>query len=327
MTRQDMLDIRSATYKMCRISVNTLLMTTIVGLIGSFVMIHNVEAATIKTTSTIDTEVVHLGDVFADTQNPDTVLGNSPELGKDMVLNATTLKRIANNYHVAWQPQSSSDQVIIRRSSQTVDQDMIMETLKSSLTEKGVTGNFTLSLTNENPIILLPGNVDATVEIASFNYTPGRDVFTAKLASPSVSNPLKTLEISGLINRTVSVPTLSATARKGDIISASDIAWVDLPERNVTKDTLLDADEIIGKTPQRVLTSGRIIRSNEVADPQLVSRGDDVTILYKSGGMILSAKGKSMQNGSEGDLIRVTNLSSARSMSAQVTGDRVVTVE
>lgn len=323
MNRQDLIDIRYATYTMCRIGVQTTLAT----MIGFTLLIGTAQAAEIKTTSVINTNVVHLSDVFDGLMREDAVLGNAPALGKDMVLNVTTLKRIAANYSVAYIPASLADQVTIRRAAQTIDAAAITEALKASLVEKGLTGNFTMNLTNAQSGIILPGDAEASVEVATINYTPGRDVFTATLAAPSAENPIKTLQVSGIINRMASVPALSGSARKGDIISASDIVWIEVPERTLAKDAVLDADDLIGKTPSRVLSANRPVKAAEIASPQLVSRGDDVTILYTIGGMTLSAKGKSQQNGSEGELIRVTNLSSAKSMSAEITGDRTVTVQ
>ncbi len=323
MTREDLIDIRYATYTMCRIGVQTTLAT----LVGVTLLIGAAQAATIKQTSVINSDVVHLSDVFEGLEREDAVLGNAPALGKDMVLNLTTLKRIAANYSVAYTPASIADQVTLRRDAQTIDEAAISDALKASLEEKGVTGNFTMSLTNAQAGIILPGNAEPSVEVATINYTPGRDVFTATLAAPSAENPVKTLQVSGIINRMASVPALNGSARKGDIISASDIVWIEVPERTLAKDAVLDADDLIGKTPSRVLSANRPVKAAEIASPQLVSRGDDVTILYTVAGMTLSAKGKSQQNGSDGDLIRVTNLSSAKSMSAQVTGDRIVTVQ
>ncbi len=323
MNRQDLLDIRYATYTMCRIGVQTTLAT----MIGFTLLVGAAQAAEIKTTSVINTNVVHLSDVFDGLTREDAILGNAPALGKDMVLNVTTLKRIAANYSVAYTPASLADQVTIRRAAQTIDEAAITDALKASLVEKGLTGNFTMNLTNAQSGIILPGDAEASVEVATINYTPGRDVFTATLAAPSAENPIKTLQVSGIINRMASVPALSGSARKGDIISASDIIWIEVPERTLAKDAVLDADDLIGKTPSRVLSANRPVKAAEIASPQLVSRGDDVTILYTIGGMTLSAKGKSQQNGSEGELIRVTNLSSAKSMSAEITGDRTVTVQ
>jgi flagella basal body P-ring formation protein FlgA len=72
---------------------------------------------------------------------------------------------------------------------------------------------------------------------------------------------------------------------------------------------------------------GAPIRIKDVTNPQLISRGDEITIIVKEGGMQLTAKGKAMQNGAEGDMIRAVNVTSNRSLTAMVTGDRTVTVQ
>lgn len=315
-------DLKFSPYTLCRIGMQTLMATIAVGM-----LMPQAHAATLKTSSLINDDVVRLGDIFEGVEKPDTILGKAAPLGKEMVLSSTELRNIARNYKVSWTPESPADQATIKRDTHTISANEITDTLKASLSDRGVEGNFTLTLTQSDPSMLLPTNVEPTLEVANLKYTPDSDVFTATLASPSAAKPLKTLQISGLINRTVSVPALTGSARKGDIISASDIAWVEVPERNVSKDAILDADDLIGKTPQRVLTANRVIRMGDVTNPQLVDRGDDVTIIYNFNGMMLSAKGKSLQNGAQGDLIRVTNLSSAKSLSAEVTGDRTVTVQ
>lgn len=328
MTRQDYIDIRTATYTMCRFGLKTVILALATTTIASFAFITNANAAsTLKTLAIVNDEVVHLGDIFENVEKPEIVLGASPEVGKDMTLSAGRLQRIANVYAVDWKPTSAAEQVTIRRDSHTIDTSAITDALKASLAQKGVKGDFSLEMTNLTTGMVLPANIDATVEVSNINYTPGRDVFTATVAAPNAEKPVKTLTVSGLITRTVSVPSLNKTTRVGDVISASDIAWMDVPERNVDKDTVLDADDLIGKTPNRILTASRPVRMSEVQLPQLVARGDDITILFESGGMTLSAKGKSQQNGAQGDLVRVVNVSSSRTMSATVTGDRTVTVQ
>lgn len=313
-------------YSVCRFGFQSLISTMLIG-VSSLLLVSGAEAASLKAASSVNDDVIRLADLFDDVEHGDIVLGAAPKPGESMTLNANLLKRIAMNNAVEWMPKSPYEQIVVKRESHIIDETMMNDALKASLVEKGVDGNFTLTLSNAASGIVLPGNVEKTVEVSGINYMDGRDVFTATLAAPSAANPIKTATISGIINRTVQVPSLNTTTRQGDIISASDIAWIEVPVRSVGKDTIIDADELIGKTPLRVIAADKPVRFKDVMAPKLVTRGDDVTILYKVGGMVLSAKGKSQQNGSQGDLIRVTNLSSAKAMSAEVTGDRVVTIQ
>ena len=327
MTPQDIIEIRQATYKMCRFGLQTIVGTLLLSTAASAFLISQANAATLKQTVTINDDVVRLGDLFDNVDKPDIVLGAGPQPGQEMTLSAAALQNLASNNAVDWKATSIADKIVIHRDAHQVDEAAISDTLKAALVDKGVKGTFNLTLSGAHDGIVLPATEEATAVVKNLNYSPDRDVFTATIVSPSLEKPLKTLNVSGLINHTVSVPSVTATLRQGSIISASDIAWIDVPEHNLSKDVLLDADELIGKTPSRVLVSNRPIKAGEVANPQLVARGDDVTIVYLAGGMSLSAKGKSQQAGAQGDLIRVTNLSSSKSFSAQVTGDHTVTVQ
>ena len=136
MTRSDLMDIRYATYKMCRVSAHALMAAVAAGLVGSLLLVGTADAATLKSSSNINSDTVTLGDIFDGTMKPETVLGNAPELGKDMVLNATALKNIATNYNVAWEPSSLKDELTIHREARTVEANMITDVIKASLEEK-----------------------------------------------------------------------------------------------------------------------------------------------------------------------------------------------
>lgn len=306
-----------------KLSKTILVTTALVSLVFSSAS----EAATIRELSVINDNVVRLGDVFEGVEKADTVLGTAPVPGKDMVLNSRTLKRIATAYNVAWKPESGAEYVTVRRDAHMVDTAAITETLKAALVEKGVEGDIDITLNSSKAQIVLPGNLDPTVEVTSLDYTPGKDVFTATLAAPSAAKPVKTITVSGLMSRKVQVPVLNSTFKAGDVIGSGDIAWTEIPERLVTKDIVLDADTLIGKTPSKFIQNGRPLRSTEIKSPQLVNRGDEVTIQYNMGGMMLTAKGKSLQSGAAGEIIRVTNVASNKPMSGKVTGDRVITVQ
>jgi len=161
----------------------------------------------------------------------------------------------------------------------------------------------------------------------SLSYTPGRDVFTAVVAAPSADNPVKTLSLSGLIEKVQNVPVLRSSLKAGDIIGAGDIEWIPVTARSTVYDTITDIDHLIGKTPIRSVEAGVPVRGRDLESPQLVSRGDEILIRFNSGSLQLTARGKAMQPGTEGDIIRVVNLGSNQSIRAEIIGDKVVQVQ
>mgnify|MGYP001551875081 FL=1 len=92
------------------------------------------------------------------------------------------------------------------------------------------------------------------------------------------------------------------------------------------ENTVLQAEDLIGMTPRRIAYADRPLLRHDLQRPQLVSRGDNVTIVYDYGPMKLSAKGKALESGSKEDNIRVVNVASNRTIDAFVIDSGVVTV-
>lgn len=288
----------------------------------------HVHAATLIPQVAVSSDQVRLSDIFADLNgDEDAVLGAAPQPGKTMIIGSKTLTRVAGLYNVDWQATSPLDQVVVTRDVQTIAPELIKDAIKSALKAKGVSGEFDVSLGGLPPAITLGGEVPATVEVAQMNFTPGRDVFSATLAAPSAANPLKTMSVSGVIEKSQEIPVLRSALKNGDVIGAADIEWLSVTTKNMVYDTMTDADQLIGKTPLRAVQAGEPIRKRDIISPQLVARGDEVLIEFVSGSMTLSAKGKAMQPGADGDLIRVVNLTSNQSLRAEVVGDRMVRVQ
>ena len=330
MTKFQKEQTRQAVLYMCRMTFKTLAvgLALTYGIIYTFVAIKSAEAATLKSEAVINEEVVKTSDLFDDVpQKKDVVVGNAPAPGQTIILNAKTLQRIANLYDLKWNSASSADQISIRRTMQTLVANDIADAIKKDLVARGVTGDFEVSMHNVAPTIVLPGDVAATAEVSQMNYIPGRDVFSAVVAAPSAANPVKTITISGLIEKTTPVPVLSSSLNAGDIIGSGDIHWINVASRNMVNDTIVDADKLLGKTPIRMVNADAPIRERDVVAPQMVARGDEVLLQFTAGGLLLTAKGKAMQNGAEGEFIRVVNLSSNQSLRGEITGDKIVRVQ
>lgn len=329
MTKEEIKETKQGVLYMCRVTFKGLAFTMVLGygFLYAFLMVP-AHAADLKTESIVNAPVIHVSDIFFDVPaTKDVVLGNAPAPGQTMILDARTLKRVANIYDIDWKPASAADQVVLRRTSQTITAEDMIAALKANLAAKGVSGDFGITLNNAAPSVVIPGDVPATIEVAQISYTPGRDIFSATLASPNAANPVKTINVTGLIEKMTEVPVLKSVLKNGDIIGSADIEWVSVPARNMVRDTIIDADKLMGKTPLRMVDAGVPIRARDVMSPQLISRGDDVMINFVSSSMQLSAKGKAMQNGAEGDVIRVMNLSSNQPLQAEITGYKIVKVQ
>jgi len=242
-----------------------------------------------------------------------------------MVLNTLTLMQVAAALSIDWKPQSTADQVTVRSASTLVDQQIVADVLTQKLQEKGVNGKFTLSFF-DTPKLILPKDAPATAEVASITFHPESDRFEATVVGPAKDHPTGTIQISGHVEHVIPVPMLKNPVRNGDIIKADNVEWKDMPARSVRADGILDADRLIGKTPRRMVLADQAVHENDVIEPLLVSRGQTVMIMYEKGPITVTAKGKALEDGARGSLIRVVNTTSSRSIDATVSDDGMVTV-
>lgn len=284
-------------------------------------------AASLRGQALLTKDTLTVGDIFENAgRNAEYVLGPAPQPGKDMVLNAPTLLRIAMALDLPWAPQSSGDQIVVSRAATLISAEQVREQLTASLREKGVAENFMVDTGSASLDMVLPHDQPATVEITNVTYNHRTSRFDATISAPSAAKPARQITVSGSVKAITEVPVLKTSLRNGDLISDSDIDYVEIYENDIQPDMLLKGEDMIGMTPRRMVMAGKPVRTVDLQSPQLVERGKSVTIVFHEGPLKLTALGKAMQNGAKGDLIRVVNNSSNRPIDAVVNGPGEVTV-
>lgn len=285
-------------------------------------------ASTLRPVSVISDNVLRVGDIFEglSAEKANTVLGPGPQPGKEMVLNASTLIRIASALDLSWRPQSTADQIIIRREATVIGRDIVQSLIAEKLFESGLKDEYHLNLAASFGDIILPADMPAQAEVTKFSFNPEKDIFTALIAAPSATNPLREISVNGSIERLVAIPVLKGGLKNGDIIGNHDIDYIKVSQKDIQRDYIIDAGKMINMTPRRMVVAGKPLRDLELENPQIIARGSAITLIYKDGPLTLSARGKSMQNGARGDLIRVVNMASNRSLEGLVTAENEVVV-
>lgn len=288
----------------------------------------NAYAVGLKQEAVLKDSVITLGDIFYDLpENSSKVLGPAPRPGSDMVLNARTLMRIALALDLPWRPSSSSEYIVLRRSATLISARDIQDQLTQAIAQEGYGENIEIVFPSETSEIVLPEDQDASFDIVTLDIDRTKNWFEASIAAPSKDNPIRSARISGKIHRMVEVPVLRETLRNGSIIGTNDIDMVAMRERDISPQMLIDAAAVMGMTPRRVIFAGRPILDKEVEAPQIVGRGEAVTVILKKGAMTLTAAGRSLENGAKGDLVRVVNASSNHTIQGIVTGDKEITIQ
>ncbi len=277
---------------------------------------------------TVGDDLVRLGDLFAGAGDKAAVgVGRAPAPGRRVVFNAHLLYRIAQAHGLDWRPLSINDHVVVERESIVIDGEEIERHILEALVDKGVDPE-RVAIELNNPGLRLHlavgANPKVAVDVVAHDSRSGR--FTAVVVAPSDDPAAPPVRVSGRLHDVTEVPVLADRVMRGAVIGADDVLWLRLRTDRLPANTVLDADGLIGQTPKRTLRAGQPVRVSEVRRPIVVPKGGLVTLILTSSGMQLTARGRALEDGGEGDAIRVANVQSHTLVEGVVTGVGRVTI-
>ncbi len=273
----------------------------------------------LKEQSIITNDTIKLGDIFYDLpRGEERVLGNAPQPGEEIVLNARTLFRIASALDLPWRPNDITTRVVLRREATIINYDEIKEAIHKALDDSNIYGEYDLSIPARYHKIVLPADAPATMDITRIKVDAGRKSFNVTLAAPSAEDPIRHLQIKGKIFPVIKVPVLNDNIEHGRVIKLSDIDVISIRERDFSKDMVADPEKLIGMTARRIVVAGRPIKNSDLIAPQIIARGQYLTLSLNNSMMNLTTQVKALENGAKGDIIRVLNTSSNQTLQAIV---------
>jgi flagella basal body P-ring formation protein FlgA len=88
----------------------------------------------------------------------------------------------------------------------------------------------------------------------------------------------------------------------------------------------VDANDLIGQELKRALRSGDVVYNYQLQAPDIIKKGDKVTVITRRGSLSVMSDGIAMGDASKGEKVRVENERSSRIIQARVTGPGTVEV-
>ncbi len=174
--------------------------------------------------------------------------------------------------------------------------------------------------------ILLQNKEPLAIDIADLEYNTQSNKWHAMLY-PTVNNrALAPIKLNGIYTELVAVPVAKTRLRNSDIITAEDIEIKNIAAHRISKDTIINPELLIGKSPVRSISAGRAIRNAEITAPNVIHKGDRVTMQYHSSGIDITTIGEALESGASGDIIRVRNSDSNNVIHAAILSAGIVTV-
>jgi len=172
--------------------------------------------------------------------------------------------------------------------------------------------------------------LDTRLRLAECEQMPQADPPSIRGALANVAvrcpAPAWTVYVAVRISDVRPVAVLTRSASRGDLLDAS---MMELQERDVAQMPFGYIDTLragLGLQLRRAVPAGTALTPNDVEAERLVHRGDIVTVLGRAGGLEVRTSGKAMNDGAQGERVRVQNASSKRIVEGVVSARGVVEI-
>lgn len=196
----------------------------------------------------------------------------------------------------------------------------------AALSERGAGGKISASITTRDGDYIFSYGQPIAVEIRGLKFDRQTHRFSANLVALSGKEVVSAKAVGGRFDEMVEVPVLKRSVRAGETIAAADIELRDYPQARARADTITDMASLIGKSPERVISPGRPIREQEIAEAALVHKNDLVKMVFRRGSMEISTTGQVIDEGHKGSVISVKNLASKKIIQAVVQDSETVMI-
>ena len=269
----------------------------------------------------VNSDMVLLGDIFSGAgDKSETPVAYAPEPGKRAVFDARWLTRVARAYGLKWRPAGIRAQTIVKRESFLIGREEIEDAIMTALIDRGAEPGLNVELSNRMLRLHVAGNDMAAISVEDAVYESRTKRFTAIIVAPADDPSAKRIRVTGRLIKISEVPVLARRVLSGEIIGKDDIKWIKVRSARLQQDIILNAGDLIGKSPKRGLRGGNPVRTSEVQRPLLVAKRSLVTIVLQAPSMLLMSQGRALEHGSSGDTIRVTNTQSNKVIEAKIIG-------
>jgi flagella basal body P-ring formation protein FlgA len=282
----------------------------------------------LKPSAKIEGDVIRLGDIWDNIgDKAETPLANAPQPGKRITLENRWLAAVAQSYGIDWRPANAFERSVVERAGQNVDMRAIETEIREALRLEGAPVNASVEISNRTSLVMvIPAGVTPSIGVRDVIYDQRMNRFSAVVEVPAGSPTASRVKVMGNVFASARIPVLARPMARGDTITEADIQWVDVREEVIRRDVVTATRQLIGQEPRYQLRAGAPVRTAEIQKPVVVAKNSSVTMMMRSKFMTLTAQGRASEDGSTGDVIRVTNIQSKQTVDAKVEGPGQVSV-
>jgi len=184
---------------------------------------------------------------------------------------------------------------------------------------------YTSEIRRPNSVSHLPKcSVELTIKASNSDII--NNVRYKVTCSKTVNNQNWSVNVNTQINYFMDIATLSNSVKKGHVIEANDIVYV---EKKIRKNSgyFFNSEELLGKKIKRRMKAGSLLKIKDIQVDSLVSRNQGVLIVINHERLSMATEGVALKSGELGDTIKVKNKRSGNIITAIVIGKDKVAVK
>jgi flagella basal body P-ring formation protein FlgA len=154
-------------------------------------------------------------------------------------------------------------------------------------------------------------------DVSSVSIDPGARLGTPLLVT-FLAGPNASLRVTADVRVTTEYLRASHTILPGQVLTAADVMAVRDVMPAVPLRHLPTAAEVLGAHALRRLVAGDVLQTAFIATPPVVTIGEPVTAIARIGDLEIAARFIAEENGRIGDLIRIVNPDTKRTLRARI---------
>ena len=298
--------------------------------VPSLAQSRDVAAPVLRANVNVASDVVRIGDVVENAGNAAQIaIYRAPDPGTTGSLPTAQLLATLRAHQVIGVDTRELTAIAVTRLARLIEPAEIEREVARALERRsglGEAANLSLTFDRDVQTLQLDASTNGALQPAAVRYDSrsGRFDVSFEIASDTSALPVK-LRFTGTVVETVEAAVLARGVERNEVIKSSDVTIERRPKAEVGNDALA-RDSAVGMQARRQLRAGQALRVTDLAKPDLVTRDQNVMLIYDSGGLYLTIRGKALEGGSEGDAVNVLNLQSKRTVSGIVVGRGQVAV-
>jgi flagella basal body P-ring formation protein FlgA len=280
---------------------------------------------------TVTGDVVRIGDVIDNAGTAGEIaIYRAPDLGTTGSLPTAQVLSVLRARQVIGVTTGDIKQVTVTRLARTLEAKEIELQVARGIEHHGGLGeaaNLRLTFDHDLQDVRLDASYSGAMQTVSarFDSRNGRFDVAIEISSESASAPTR-LRFSGVAIETIETAVLMRDVERGDILKSSDVVVERRPKAEISGEAA-SRERAVGMQMRRSIRAGQALKVADLAKPDLVQRDQTVTLIFQSAGLYLTVRGKSLDNGTEGDVVNVLNLQSKRTVTGTVIGRGQVAIQ